>query len=120
MSKSADFKKRFEGLQAQAEHDVAHAILDHGEQPAPTRRRRSTLSSIDDSDEDSKVTAALVQGAVKGALEATGHREDAGQVEIRTPLGLAIRGKAWVVIVVTIAILLLLAALRFALLRAHL
>jgi hypothetical protein len=62
------------------------------EEPSP-RQHRDTLSSLSDLEEDSKVTAALVEGGVKGARTATNNgRLPPGLVEIETPGGVRVRG----------------------------
>jgi hypothetical protein len=105
---SQDFRKRFDALQLQAEHDLARALL---EEPSP-RQHRDTLSSVSDLEEDSKVTAALVEGAVKGALTATSGRLPPGSVEIDTPAGVRVRGAVWSIVLIAFVVAALIAALR--------
>jgi hypothetical protein len=101
-------------LAARRRRERALALAREEQAEAP-RRRRNTLSSMSDEEEDSKVTAALVEGAVSGALKATAngrHEFHPGSVEIDTPAGFRIRGAVWALVVVSVVIAALVAALR--------
>lgn len=119
MSKTRDFKHKFDVLQSRAEDDWATALLETGpdNDPCATHRRLKHEPSHGllepDDEEQSKQMAVVVGAAVKATIDAT---KDHGRhdVEVPTPWGVFRGG--------TGALILLIAALLAAgwfWLRAH-
>lgn len=86
-------------LRKASELAIARARLAEEHQPRTRRRTSPSLVDVDDGEENSQLTMALVEGAVKGALSATEqerHRKShSDQVEIRRG-SVSVRTKWWV------------------------